>query len=383
MTSNDHMISRRTVLAAGTAAVLGGLAVAGTANAGEPGRGRSPKRTPLSVAQQAGQRVIFSYPGLTPPDSLLQQIGLGLVGGVIFFGENITSVPQITAVVDQLRSARAHSPVRSPLLLMTDQEGGVVRRLKGQEPVLSEKQIGAAADPVGQARAAGAGAGAILNQVGMNLNLAPVLDVYRQEGNFDDEFGRSYSSDPDVAGLLGASFIRSQQHLGVAATAKHFPGLGAATVSQNTDLAPVTLDVPLSQLRSVDELPFESAIAAAVELVMASWAIYPALDPGLPAGLSSVVIEGELRRRLGFRGVTITDALEAQSLSAFGATDELAVRAAHAGMDLLLCSGRDVAQGTTAVAALAAATHSRQLAPVQFGEAVARVLNLQRRLARN
>ena len=380
MTSDHHMISRRTALVAGTATVLGSLGFAGTAQAGEPGPGGPSKQRPLSVAQQAGQRVIFSYPGLTPPDSLLQQIGLGLVGGVIFFGENITSIPQITAVVEQLRSARAHSPVRSPLLLMTDQEGGVVRRLKGEAPVLSEKQIGASSDPVGQAKAAGAGAGAILAKVGMNLNLAPVLDVYRQEGNFDDEFGRSYSSDPTVAAELGAAFVRSQQQLGVAATAKHFPGLGAATVSQNTDLVPVTLDLPLSQLRSVDELPFAAAIAARVELVMTSWAVYPALDRKLPAGLSEAIVEGELRHRLRFRGVTITDALEAQSISAFGSTGELAVRTAGAGMDLVLCSGRDVDQGATAVAALATAAYTHRLNPGHFRQAAARVLTLQRRL---
>ncbi|MET3807665.1 beta-N-acetylhexosaminidase [Nakamurella sp. UYEF19] len=381
MTDSRHLINRRTALIAGTAAVMGGLGFAGTAQAGEPGDGGQSRHPKLSPAQQAGQRVIFSYPGLTPPATLLQQISAGLVGGVIFFGENITSLPQITAVVDQLRSARAQSPLKSSLLLMTDQEGGVVRRLKGQAPVLSEKAIGASADPVGEATAAGTGAGQILSQVGMNLNLAPVLDVYRQEGNFDDEFGRSYSSDPAVAASLGAAFVRSQQKVGVAATAKHFPGLGLATKEQNTDLVPVTLDATLSQLRSVDEPPFASAIAAGVDLVMASWAIYPALDHRLPAGLSRAVIEGELRRRLRFRGVTITDALEAGSLTAFGSPAELAVKAAEAGMDLLLCSARDVDQGTSTVAALATALRTRRCHPGQFEQALARVLDLQRRLA--
>ena len=173
----------------------------------------------------------------------------------------------------------------------------------------------------------------------MNLNLSPVLDVYREEGNFDDEFGRSYSSDPAVVARLGAAFVTAQQRTGVAATAKHFPGLGAAAVQQNTDLVPVTLPVPLRELRAVDELPFTSAIRAGVQLVMTSWAVYPALDPRLPAGLSPAVIQGELRGRLRFRGVTITDALEAGSLTAYGTPAEVGVRAAQAGMDLLLCSG--------------------------------------------
>jgi beta-N-acetylhexosaminidase len=264
---------------------------------------------------------------------------------------------------------------------MTDQEGGLVRRLPGA-PTLSEKQIGASADPVAAAASAGAGAGQNLAGVGMNLNLAPVLDVYRQAGDFDDQYGRSYSSDPHVAAECGAAFITAQQELRIAATGKHFPGLGAATAAQNTDLGPVTLDVPLGDLRSIDELPFRSAIAAGVQLVMASWAVYPALDPTLPSGLSPVIIEGELRRRLGFRGVTITDALEAGAIAAFGTPADCGVLAARAGMDVLLCSARDVTEGQDTVGALADALRHRHLDPGQFETALRRVLALRHSLRR-
>jgi beta-N-acetylhexosaminidase len=102
----------------------------------------------------------------------------------------------------------------------------------------------------------------------MNVNLAPVLDVYRTAGDFDDQFQRSYSSDPATVARLGSSFVTAQQPTGVAATVKHFPGLGAATAPQNTDDRPVTLNVPLAQLRSIDELPFRAAIEAGAKLVM-------------------------------------------------------------------------------------------------------------------
>ncbi len=105
------------------------------------------------VLRPAGQRVIASYPGLTPPASLFTDISNGQVAGVIFFGESISSEAQIAGVVTQLRQAQAQSPVQVPLLLMTDQEGGLVRRLPGQ-PVLSEKQIGQSSDPVAAATAA-------------------------------------------------------------------------------------------------------------------------------------------------------------------------------------------------------------------------------------
>lgn len=371
----ETAITRRGALAVGAGAVIGGLGLSRTAQA-------APESKPvkLTPAQLAGQRVIFSYPGLTPPASLLDQISAGEAGGVIFFGENITSLSQIAAVVAQLNEAHAASPVRSPLLLMTDQEGGIVRRLPG-EPVLSEKQIGESADPAAEAADAGAGAGANLAGVGMNLNLAPVLDVYRQAGNFDDEFGRSYSMDPNVCAECGAAFVTAQQKLGIAATAKHFPGLGAATVDQNTDLGPVTLDVPLADLRSIDERPFLAAIAASVRLVMTSWAVYPALDPELPSGLSPTVVGRELRQRLKFRGVTITDALEAGAIASFGTPAQCGVLAAQAGMDVLLASARDVSEGQDTVAALAEALQNHTLNPGHFDIALRRVLALRDSLA--
>ena len=206
-------------------------------------------------------------------------------------------------------------PVREPLLLMTDQEGGVVRRLPGG-PAKSEKQIGLSVHPASAARNAGRVAAANLRSAGLNVNLAPVLDVYRRAGNFIDEFGRSYSRDPAIVSQLGADFIQAQQGKGVAATAEHFPGLGAAARSENTDLRPVTLNLSKSQIRSVDELPYRQAIAAGTKLIMVSWASYPSLGTKRPAGLASIVVQGELRKRLGYTGVTITDALEAGALRA-------------------------------------------------------------------
>ncbi|MHA7984982.1 glycoside hydrolase family 3 N-terminal domain-containing protein [Rathayibacter sp. CAU 1779] len=371
-------MSRRTVLAAGVGAVAGvALAGAGIAAGAAPSMAAPPWWAKLTPRQQAGQRVIFSYPGATPPQSLLDGITAGEVGGVIFFGENILSLTQIADVVAQLRAAQAASPIKEPLLLMTDQEGGVVRRLRGQEPVLSEKQIGLQADPDAAATAAGAGAAAALRAVGMNLNLAPVLDVFRVPGNFDDQFGRSYSSDPVLAGRLGAEMVTAQQGAGVAATAKHFPGLGAATVDENTDLGPVTLTQPLAEIRGVDESAFTPAIAAGVQLVMTSWATYPALDAVYPAGLSTTIVQGELRGRLGFDGVTITDALEAGAIDAFGDTGQRSLQAAQAGMDLLLCSARDMQQGTDALDAITSAVQHKTLNPGHFKQSLARVQSLR------
>ena len=338
------------------------------------------RATPLTSRQLAGQRVIFSYSGLTVPAALLQQISAGQAAGVIFFGGNISSDTQITSVIRQLVQAQQQSPVASPLLLMTDQEGGEVRRLPGA-PVMSEKQIGESSDPAAAASSAGTGAGQNLAGVGMNVNLAPVLDVFYKPGNFIDQFQRSYSSSAPVVAACGQAFITAQQLTGVAATAKHFPGLGSAAKSQNTDTGPVTLNVSLSGLRGKDEVPYPAAVAAGVKLIMASWAVYPALDARNPAGLSTAVIQGELRGRLGYRGVTITDAIEAGALAAFGGHGQRAVLAARAGMDLMLCSAQDPSEGQAVVTALAGALDGGQLDGTAFNAAVQRVTALRNSLA--
>ncbi|MGW3077780.1 glycoside hydrolase family 3 N-terminal domain-containing protein [Kitasatospora sp. NPDC001132] len=320
----------------------------------------------------AGRRIVLSYPGPTPPPGVLQVIREGRAAGVILFGENVTSPEQLTEAVAELKQAAAEAPHPRTLLLMTDQEGGKVRRLPG-EPELSARRVGSAANPLAAAAETGAGAARTLADAGLNLNLAPVLDAYDTPDNFIDHFERSYGQDPAKVAELGSAFLAAQQGLGVAATAKHFPGLGAAPRGENTDERPVTLNVPLSQLRSRGEAPYRAAIAAGVRLVMASWAVYPALDPDHPAGFSPRIIQGELRGRLGFGGVTVTDAMEAQALAPYGGTGDRALAAAEAGMDLLLCSARDPRQAEDAAEALAAALDDGRLDRHAFTDAVSRV----------
>ena len=335
---------------------------------------------PLSLDQLAGQRVIYAYSGLTPPGSLLATVRSGEAAGVILFGPNVADSNQVAAVVAQLQRAAAAGPVHAPLLILADQEGGQTRRLAGA-PELSEQQIGASPDAVQLAAEAGEGAAGVLAGAGVNVNLAPVLDVSSQPDDFIGEFQRSYGGDPGEAARLGSAFIAAQQRLGVGATAKHFPGLGAAGRGQDTDSRPVTLDLPLKRIRDVDEAPYRAAIAAGVKLVMTSWAIYPALDSRLPAGLSPRVIQDELRGRLGFRGVTITDTLSAAALASFGTLAQRGLLAAEAGADLIICSAIDgddsPAGGRSVLRAIASAIADGRLSRRSAEQAAARVLALR------
>ena len=259
---------------------------------------------------------------------------------------------------------------------MTDQEGGQVRRLPGQ-PTLSEKQIGQSANATaarprpGTARRAEPGRRGHERQSGTGAGrLLPA-------GNFIDEYQRSYSSDPAAVATLGRAFITAQQKTRVAATAKHFPGLGSAATAQDTDTGPVTLTASLSKLRSTDEVPYPAAVAAGVKLVMVSWAVYPALDASRPAGLSPTVIQQELRgrnrlhRRHHHR--------RPGGGRAEGVRHHRPARGQRrgAGMDLILCAAQDVSQSETATAALASALTSGQLSPATFNAAVSRVTALR------
>ncbi|WP_394840944.1 hypothetical protein LZC95_28195 [Pendulispora brunnea] len=330
----------------------------------------------LTPAQRAGQRIIYSYPGQTPPPALLERIRAGEAAGVHFWSDNVSSPSQIRDVIAQLVRAQEESPIHAPLLFITDQEGGTVRGLPGA-PEISAKRIGQSPDAVALAWKAGSEAGQNLHDVGMNVNLAPVLDVFREPGNFIDRAERSYSQDPHLVGSLGSSFITAEQRFGIAAGVKHFPGLGSATATQNTDEAPVTLEVQRADLRHVDEAPYTAAIAAGAKVVMLSWAIYPSLDAQHPAGLSPVVLQQELRKRLGFKGVTISDTLIAGALQPFGSVGQRSVLAADAGIDLLLCSFGDVAQGDEAKNALAGALQNGQLDKAAFNAAIRRIATLR------
>lgn len=346
------------------------------------------KATDLDIL--AGQHVIYSFPSTSqPPAELISLTKAGLVGGVILFGENVDD--NTAKAMDTLRAAYDSSPAPALLkkitgknakfFISTDQEGGKVRRIKNGEPKLSAKQMGSAANPAVAGQAGGAGAAQSLKQYGHNANLAPVLDVFRQAGDFTDYYQRSFGNTSDQVVTAAIPFIKAQQAAGVAATAKHFPGLGAAPHDANTDVKPVTLQLSLDEIRAIDEEPYLAAIAAGIELVMASWAVYPALD-GRPAGLSNKWIQDELRGRLGFKGVTITDAMEAGSLSGFGGPDETAKLAAAAGMDLLLASGRNVTQGDVIRKALVQGIQSGRLSRAQFDGATNRIADMRSRLWR-
>jgi beta-N-acetylhexosaminidase len=233
------------------------------------------------------------------------------------------------AAVTRTLQATACEGGSTPLLLAVDQEGGATRRLPWAAPAESARSLGSAS--VSHVQSEAHAAAAALRRAGIVVDFAPVADTRLSQQNFLGS--RAFSDDPAVVGADAAAFVRGLQAGGVAATAKHFPGLGAAR--ENTDDHAVSVQLVRLQ-------PFRDAIAADVRLVMMSNASYPHLDPsGQPAVFSRTIVTKLLRGSLGFDGVVVTDALDAPTPNAM---PHAPARAIGAGVDLLLYTSGSAAR---------------------------------------
>lgn len=255
-------------------------------------------------------------------------------GGVILFGRNVESIEQVR---EWAAAVRAASP---SALLLVDAEGGRVDRLRvlyGPAPAAARL----AGERPARARRAGRWVGAAVRSAGLDVDLAPVVDL--DHGATDNALdGRYFGSDPHRVATRGAAFLQGLREAGVLGCLKHFPGLGAATRDTHHSVAEVAVEGAALEREG---RPFRRLIASgfgsvAESAVLISHAIYPALDPsGLPATLSASIATRRLRRDFGFRGVVFTDDLEMGALAPWGDLAERCEASLLAGCDgLLVCS---------------------------------------------
>jgi len=290
----------------------------------EEAAGRGAPVDALSLDEQIGSLVVLRMAGTTLPGYVERILGDGEAAGVILFADNLTGPGQARALTASIQKAAG-----GDALIMIDQEGGPVRNLPWLGPARAAPDQGGPA----AVRATSRQAGRALADQGFNVVLGPVADVPSVPGSA--LAGRGFSSDPRMAGERVAAAVRGWQEGGVAATLKHFPGLGAATT--NTDDGPAT--VPGGRDELGDLIAFRAGVAADPGLVMLASARYPGLDPDRLA-LASPVVVGLLRDALGFDGVVITDSLEARAVQARLTVEEAAVATVEAGGDLALTTGR-------------------------------------------
>jgi len=280
-----------------------------------------------------GNLFMVGLPGTELDESTKDLIRNFHINNFIIFKRNVSGREQLRTLCEDLRRCCIEEGLGLPLISI-DQEGGSVTRLPlpfvqfpdartlaegpDSESALYEYAVTCARELV---------------EVGINMNLAPVLDVSLAGGGFFME-RRSLGGDPRRVAELGTLVIETLQKAGVAACAKHFPGLGRAVIDPHYHLPRV--DRKAEELRAVDLIPFQAAMTAGVAAIMTSHTIYTALDPLIPATLSKKIFTGLLREELGFEGLVITDDLEMGAIENDGRVAEAAVRAFLAGVDLLL-----------------------------------------------
>jgi len=322
-----------------------------------------------SLGRLADAILIPPFPGRQAPAWVLAALGEGL-GGVTVFGPNIADLAQLGALIARLRGC-ADEP-----LIAIDEEGGDVTRIahRSGSPYPGNAALGAV-DDVALTEAVYGALGGDLAALGVNLDLAPSVDVNSAADN--PVIGtRSFGSDTPLVARHAAAAVAGLQSAGVAACAKHFPGHGSTRTDTHDAIAMV--DAPMALLARRDLPPFVAAIEAGARAVMPGHLRVPELTGDLPASLSRAALTGLLRGELGFTGVIVSDALEMRAVSEPYGLPEAAVLAVAAGTDLL-CLGRDTSRLTYLAVrdALVAAVGTGRLPGARLEEAAARVAELR------
>ncbi|MEO8610566.1 MAG: beta-N-acetylhexosaminidase [Chloroflexota bacterium] len=322
----------------------------------------------VSLEEKIGQMCMVGFHGLEPPDYILEWLASGRIGGVILFSRNIESPEQVAKLTQKCHQAAKH-----PILIGIDQEGGSVARLqKGFSQSPGAMALGASgsedlAYQVSKVMATE------MRTLGINWDYAPVVDITHNISN-PSVGTRSLGTDKNQVSILAAAEVRGFQAGGVAACAKHFPGLGNTPVDTHEALA--IIDTPLDLLWNDDLVPFRAAVASGVKTVMITHVTFESLDSQYPATLSPTIIKQLLREKIGFTGVTTTDCMEMKAIMSHYEPGEAAALAALAGQDLILFSHTRQLQ-EAAYDGLLQAARSGRLPIEQLDAAVERISALK------
>jgi beta-glucosidase-like glycosyl hydrolase len=325
----------------------------------------------MSLPEKVGQLLVPTVPGAAAADGGGALVREYHVGGVIYFSGNIQTARQVATLSAQLQQAAASQRPAIPLLIGTDQEGGIVSRLAGVGTLFPGQMAAGATMSVAGIFAQERVTGTELRALGINLDYAPVADVNVDPAN--PVIGiRSFGSQPALVSAMTEAAVAGFHAAGEAATAKHFPGHGDTDTDSHTGL-PV-IHHTLAQWWRIDAPPFQAAIRAGVDEIMIGHIEVPALDDsGLPASLSRAIVTGFLRDRLGYQGVVTTDSLEMGGALAGHSDAQVAVLAVQAGCDqVLMPDSVPVAYG-----AILGAVRAGRISMAQLDASVTRIISLK------
>lgn len=341
----------------------------------------------LSVAQSApdlgslqddvGSVLVVSWRGTNIPPAIRALLDDGRVGGVLLFASNFSGPAGLRALSDSLRELAASACLDHPILVMLDQEGGQVARIRADFTPPSALAFGAGgADHV---RAVERESAVGLRQLGVGLNLAPVADV--RTNPYDQVIGdRSFGSNPAaVAPLVGAA-VQGLHDGGVGATLKHFPGLGGA--AGDPHVAIPTDPESEAQWERVQKSAFQAGIAAGADAVMTTAVYVPGLGGGTTPAMFSAPVVGRLRTQMGFDGVIMSDSLSMAGVGARYSLPEATILALAAGNDMVLLGNGDPGYEAEAMAAVSAAVVAGRLDRAKLHESAMRVNKLREKWGR-
>lgn len=288
----------------------------------------------LSLEEKIGQLIVFGFDALEVNEHAIELIKKYKAGNVILFARNIKSPEQVFKLNQNLQKL-ALETYNLPLFICIDQEGGMVTRIKNGATYFPGAMTLTASNNLKNSYLSGKIMGRELAALGINMNLAPSLDVNNNPHN--PVIGvRSFSDDVNLVSSYGVENIKGLQE-NVIATAKHFPGHGDTSVDSHLDLPKIDKD--FASLEKLELVPFVSAINAGVKAIMSSHINFPAItEAGLPTTLSKKCLTGLLREKLGFSGLIITDCMQMKAIQTYYTTKKGAFMAVNAGADLVCIS---------------------------------------------
>lgn len=280
-----------------------------------------------------GKYFMVGVPGLVLDSSTEDLVRNHGIHNFIIFSRNVESPDQLRKLCQDLNSVCRDYDLPLPFISI-DQEGGTVARLSKPFTQFKDARVLAESEePEKELAAFARSCAKELTNVGINMNLAPVLDICPSGEGFFMEH-RSLGNDPYRVGELGCLVIDEMQKLGVAACGKHFPGLGAAKLDPHLQLP--TVSKRHEEIVGGDVIPFQQAMDAGVAAIMTSHTIYSDIDDGVPATLSPFILSTMAREELGYDGLIITDDLEMGAIENEGSIHEASVKSFVAGADILL-----------------------------------------------
>ena len=323
----------------------------------------------MNLVEQIGQLFMLGFDGTTVSPDWADLQAQYKPGGMILFARNLEHPAQIIELTNGLQARSPHFP----LLIAIDQEGGRVSRLPNGFTIFPPCGVIGACSSEELAYAAASITAAELRAVGINMNMAPVLDVHSNPANpiIGD---RAYGGDPKIVSELGLAAVRGLQGKGVVACGKHFPGHGDTSTDSHKELPVVRASVDTLHERELP--PFHYAIANGLASLMTAHVLYPALDAQRPATLSPTILTGLLREQWGFDGVIVTDDLEMHAISDHHGVGDAAVQAFLAGADLLLIC-KDRGRAIAAMEAVHKAVESGAIPPSRLEASVRRIIRLK------